>query len=154
MPREWMPESLWEKVKHHMPIPCVDVLLENNHGEILLGWRRILPYRNVWALVGGRIFRGERLETAAARIIAQYGMSTRNMFLVGVFPIRFPSRADISVCIAGTFPEGKATPDGLEFSSFRWTKRLPKRIGANYGRMIKQWWKMKNTRDVLKFSRL
>ena len=151
---QWMPDHIWNLVRRYVPIPCIDVLLENSEGETLLGWRRIPPYRNVWALPGGRLLKGERLEAAASRILADYDLSARQFFQVGVFPIRCPSRSDVSVCIAGLSPMGKAIPDGREFSSFRWTKQLPPKLGTNYRRMITRWHKMKSRPQALRFARL
>ena len=34
---EWMPNKLWNQVKRYMPIPCVDVIIEDSRGEVLLG---------------------------------------------------------------------------------------------------------------------
>lgn len=149
-----MPDGLWNQVKRYMSIPCVDVLLEDSRARVLLGWRQILPYRNVWALPGGRIGKGERLQTAARRILAEYGLSARELFLVGVFPIRFPIRSDLTVCIAAKYLKGQARADGIEFSSFQWTRQLPRRLGANYRRMIVRWKKMKRDPQVLRFNRL
>ena len=153
-PGEWMPDRLWNQVKRYMPIPCVDVIFEDSKGRILLGWRKIAPYRNVWALPGGRIYKGEPLQAAAKRILAEYGLAARELFLVGVFPIRFPSRSDLPVCVAARRPEGSAKADGREFSRFRWTKRLPRGLGTNYRRMIAQWNKTKRNPTVLRHSRL
>ena len=149
-----MPDRLWGQVKRYMPIPCVDVIVEDSNGRILLGWRRILPYRNVWALPGGRVGKGERLHAVAERILAEYGLAARNLFLVGVFPIRFPSRSDLSVCLATNHSTGEAKPDGIEFSNFQWTIALPRRIGANYKRMIMQWNNVKRKPQALRFSKL
>jgi ADP-ribose pyrophosphatase YjhB (NUDIX family) len=149
----WIPEQLWLQVKRHIPIPCVDVILENSQAQILLGWRLIPPYREVWALPGGRIYKGENLEAATKRILAQYDVTFSDLFLVGVFPIRLVSRSDFTVCVAGEYLSGVARPDGKEFSSFRWTKRFPK-MGANYRRMISMWLRMKRKRQVLQFNKL
>ncbi|MGD0690051.1 MAG: NUDIX domain-containing protein [Candidatus Bathyarchaeia archaeon] len=151
---EWMPDGLWNQVKRYIPIPCVDVIVEDSKGRVLLGWRQIPPYRNVWALPGGRIGKGERLQTAARRILAEYGLSARDLFLVGVFPIRFPLRSDLPVCIAAKHLKGQARADGSEFSNFRWTRQLPRALGANYRRMIARWNKMKRDPQVLQFNRL
>src|SRR5208283_4933583 len=151
---DWMPDKLWDQVKRYMPIPCVDVIVENSRGQVLWGWRRILPYRNVWALPGGRVGKGEQLQAAAERILAEYGLAASNLFLVGAFPIKFPSRSDLSVCLATNNSTGDAKPDGIEFSNFQWAKSLPRRIGANYQRMILRWKEMKRNPQVLRFSRL
>jgi ADP-ribose pyrophosphatase YjhB (NUDIX family) len=150
----WMPSKLWSQVKRYMSIPCVDVLLENARGEILLGWRRIPPYRDMLALPGGRVGKGENLQAAATRVLAEYGLAARELYLVGVFPMKFPSRSDFPVCVAGRYPRGEARPDYMEFSSFYWTRQLPKGLGANYRRMMMKWRKIKRKPQVLRFNRL
>ncbi len=149
-----MPSTLWKQVKRHMPVPCVDVILQKRHGEILLGWRQIPPYRYVWALPGGRLYIGEDLRTAARRILAEYSLSAHDLHFVGVFPIRFPSRFDLAICVAGAHSSGQPKPDGNEFSSFRWTRRLPSRLGANYRRMIMRWHQTTRNPQILKFNKI
>lgn len=149
-----MPNKLWNQVKHYMPIPCLDVILEDSEGKVLFGWRQIPPYRNVWALPGGRVGKGERLQVAAQRILAEYGLAAQDLFMVGVFPVRFPSRSDLTVCLAARGLKGEARPDGDEFSSFRWTTRLPSGVGANYRRMILQWNRIKHDVQVLRFLKI
>lgn len=150
----WMSNKLWNQVKQYMSIPCVDVLVENSKGETLLGWRRIPPYRNVWALPGGRVGKGENLQGAAKRILAEYGLAARKLYLVGVFPMSFPSRSDFPVCVAAKHPVGQARSDGKEFSSFCWRKQLPEGLGANYRQMIVRWHKIKREPQVLRFAKL
>jgi hypothetical protein len=135
----WMSDKVWRQVKRSISIPCVDVILENAKGEILLGWRKIPPYQNVWALPGGRILKGETLRNAARRILDEYALAAGRLYLVGAFPVKFPTRADLTICLASMQPRGAPHPDGVEFSSFKWTKTLPSKIGANYRRMILKW---------------
>jgi ADP-ribose pyrophosphatase YjhB (NUDIX family) len=151
---DWMPDKVWRQVKRLIPIPCVDVLLENSKGEILVGWRRIPPYQNVWALPGGRVYRGESLRDASMRILAGYGLSSGSLFVVGIFPVKFPTRADFTVCLASNKPKGLARPDGYEFSSFKWKKRVPSKIGANYARMILKWQRLRRNARALEFAAL
>jgi 8-oxo-dGTP pyrophosphatase MutT (NUDIX family) len=152
--RGWMPTRLWNQVMKNMSIPCVDIILENRHGEVLFGWRRIEPYSNVWALPGGRLLKGEKLHSAAARILSEYALSASNFHLVGVFPINFPTRSDIAICLASRQFEGVATPDGFEFSNFQWANKLPERLGANYRRMIMRWRRLKQETRALRFAGL
>jgi ADP-ribose pyrophosphatase YjhB (NUDIX family) len=152
---QWIPEGIWKQVRIHIPIPCVDVIVENAKGEFLLGWRCIQPYRNVWALPGGRLLKGEPLQHAVSRILAEYSLRASDLYLVGAFPIRFPGRSDVPICIAAKHKGGTAEPDGNEFSRFLWTKKPPSRLGKNYGRMIAKWLrirKLPNTRLVNKIS--
>jgi len=149
-----MSTRLWSQVKKNMSIPCVDIILENRHGGVLLGWRRIEPYSNVWALPGGRLLKSEKPQSAAGRVLSDYGLSASNFFLVGVFPINFPTRSDLTICLASRHIEGVARPDGFEFSSFRWADKLPNRLGANYRRMIVRWRDLKRETRALRLAKL
>jgi ADP-ribose pyrophosphatase YjhB (NUDIX family) len=151
---EWMPDRVWRQVKRSIPIPCADILLENSKREVLLGWRKIPPYRNVWALPGGRVHKGERLREMSSRILSEYNLSVDNLFLVGIFPVKFPTRADFTICLASDTPEGEARPDGYEFSSFKWTRNLPSKIGANYARMIIKWRLLRGNPQALRFAEI
>ena len=146
-----MPKRVWSQVKRCLPIPCVDILLENPKGEVLLGWRKISPYSNVWATPGGRMGRSESLRRAADRILLEYGLRAGNLFLVGVFPVRFPTRADVTICLASNEPGGQPIADGYEFSSFRWVKNAPAKTGSNYGKMIRRWRLLRRTPQALNY---
>lgn len=151
---EWIPEHVWLQIKRSIPIPCVDVLLENSNGRLLLGWRKISPYGNVWATPGGRVLRGEGLRNAAHRILSEYGLTARNLFLVGVFPVKFPSRADVTICVASNRPAGMPIADGYEFSSFRWVREVPSKTGANYVKMILRWRLLRRSVQTLRFAKI
>jgi ADP-ribose pyrophosphatase YjhB (NUDIX family) len=47
-----LPTRVWRLMMRSMPIPCVDAIVERD-AKILIGFRAIEPYRNVWALPGG-----------------------------------------------------------------------------------------------------
>ena len=147
-------DSEWRKIKASMPIPCVDMILENKGGKVLLGWRLILPYRNVWALPGGRVLIGENLTDTSRRILGEYHVSPGALYLVGVFPVNFTTRSDISICLASRNHVGEPNPDGHEFSRFKWCGRLPKKLGANYVRMILKWRAMSRDAALLKFGKI
>ena len=153
-PDEWMSERVWRQVKHSVSIPCVDVILENSQGAVLLGWRKIPPYCNVWATPGGRMGRGENLRNAANRIISEYGLTAANLFLVGVFPVKFSTRADVTICLASNMPSGNAVADGYEFSSFNWARNIPAKTGGNYLKMIRKWRRLERNLQVLSYLRI
>ena len=118
-----------------MPIPCVDVICVNDKKEILYGWRIIPPYKNVWALVGGRIFRDEKPTDAVRRNLKAHGIEADELIMNGVFSANFGWRHDISISYVAT----KSTEPkrlGSEFSRFDWRSEVPSRIGAMYRRMI------------------
>lgn len=153
-PRAWLSASRWKTVIASTPIPCLDIILENNRREILLGWRLIRPYSKVWALPGGRIRLGEDLMDASKRILREYHLSARDLYLVGVFPVNFKTRSDISICLASRDHVGEPLADGFEFSRFKWSRGLPERLGANYRRMILKWRAISSRPELIKFNRI
>lgn len=50
------------------PIASIDLIITNKANRVLLGYRTNRPARNTWFVPGGRIFKGERIADAIARI--------------------------------------------------------------------------------------
>lgn len=125
-----------------MPIPCVDVVIERQ-SKVLIGFRAIPPYRNVWALPGGRILKHEYPKDTVRRTLDEIGVTARIRNFVGLFPVMFPRHAlkryDITLCYKAEWIAGDPKP-GSELLRFRWVSpgRLPTHIGANYRRMIRE----------------
>ena len=123
-----------------MLIPCVDVIVEKD-AKVLLGFRTIRPYKNVWALPGGRIRKREYPEDTVERDLDEIGVSAEPEGFVGVFPVRFPrhpqKRYDITLCYRYTWrdDEPRSTRELIRFGWFS-SVSLPKRTGANYRRML------------------
>lgn len=62
-----IPEEIYQTVLRTMPIPCVDLIVFNGAGEVLLVRRTNEPARGHWWFPGGRVHFGETRETAARR---------------------------------------------------------------------------------------
>jgi len=105
---KWLDEELWNKVKLRLPIATLDIIFERDE-KVLYGYRRIPPYRNVWAFIGGRILFGEGLSDTIRKISTEYGMRVDKAYLVGVFPITFRARSDIAIAVAA--PDSYGEPD-------------------------------------------
>ncbi len=60
-------ENLYKEVLDKMPIPCVDVVIKNKKGEILLIKRLNEPEKGIWWVPGGRINKNESIKKAALR---------------------------------------------------------------------------------------
>jgi ADP-ribose pyrophosphatase YjhB (NUDIX family) len=151
---DWIPTKLWNKITERMPIPCVDIIFQRPDGRILYGWRLIPPYRNVWALLGGRIIRGENLLQSASRIAKEYGLTFERLYLNGVFPVNFPKRSDIVISLVARHISGKPRVDEFEFSKFTWSRTPPKRLGKNYLRMVRKWNHVAESNDFLTRNRV
>ncbi|MHB8700387.1 MAG: NUDIX hydrolase [Nitrososphaerales archaeon] len=151
---KWIPAPMWKQVTRYMPMPCMDIIFQKNDGSILFGYRIIAPYMNTWSLVGGRILSGERLESSAKRIGKEYGMSFKELYLVGVFPKTFESRSDIVISVAACDLGGEAIVEGKEFSNMVWRKREPSGLGSNYHLMFSKWMKVKESKEFLRLNRI
>lgn len=141
LPEGLLPKSEWKEILRSMPIPCVDVVVDKD-GKALLGFRRIRPYKNVWALPGGRIRKREYPQDAAERNLREIGISTEPDGFIGVFPVKFPrdpeKRYDITLCCRYRWRSGEPM-DTTELARLRWfsPRGLPERTGTNYRRMIR-----------------
>ena len=136
-----LPEEDWRNVLRWMPIPCIDVIVQRD-AKVLIGFRDIIPYKNLWALPGGRILKNENPRDAVKRNLREIGVSAAIEGLVGVFSVRFPMhpqrRHDLTLCYRARWKSGipKATS---ELTRFRWisARQIPADMGTNYKRMIR-----------------
>jgi ADP-ribose pyrophosphatase YjhB (NUDIX family) len=151
-----MPDPLWKKALQFLPVPCIDIIFEQPHsGAILLGYRKIAPYKNVWALVGGRMLYGESLRNGITRIAQEYGMSCNGeLYLIGVFPVAFQWRSDVAVAVAAPNAKGLPHAEGKEFSRFAWKQTLPKNTGGNYKLMVKKWRAVRKSKEFFNLNRI
>jgi ADP-ribose pyrophosphatase YjhB (NUDIX family) len=62
-----IPEDLYGRIKRVMPIPCVDLVVQDDVGRRLLLLRRNEPAAGQWWFPGGRVLHGERRRDAAER---------------------------------------------------------------------------------------
>jgi ADP-ribose pyrophosphatase YjhB (NUDIX family) len=139
----FMSERCWREVLKKMPIPCVDTIVWKRN-TFLMGWRTIQPYKNVWALLGGRISRGESFSETVIRQCRESGLTVRKPYFLGVCPVKFSSRHDITICMAAQWKSGNPTSTN-ELSRYMWFEADEideiKPIGGNYRKMLRDWWK-------------
>jgi len=138
---QWIARNCWTEVTKKMPIPCVDTIVWKKNA-FLMGWRTIPPYKHVWALLGGRMTRGESFAQTAIRHCRKSGIEIHKPCFVGVYPIKFPSRHDITVCLSAKWKSGSPVST-IELSRYRLFEinRLHeiRPIGTNYQRMLRDW---------------
>jgi colanic acid biosynthesis protein WcaH len=60
-------ETLYREIIKVFPIPCVDLMIENENGELLLLKRRNNPAKGFWWFPGGRVLKDESRKLAAER---------------------------------------------------------------------------------------
>jgi ADP-ribose pyrophosphatase YjhB (NUDIX family) len=62
-----VPEELYSRIVQVMPIPCVDLLVTDREGRVLLIKRKHEPAAGQWWFPGGRVHFGETRAAAAVR---------------------------------------------------------------------------------------
>lgn len=74
-----------------MPVVSVDLIVNDEHGQVLLGKRRNRPASGYWFVPGGRLFKREDLDTAVRRISRQeLGQELALVRVLGVYHQRYP----------------------------------------------------------------
>lgn len=83
--------ELYSKIKACLPIPCVDLIVKEAEGAILLVLRRHPPAAGQWWFPGGRVHFGEsRLEAARRKLRQECGLSGGRIREVGTFDVLLP----------------------------------------------------------------
>src|SRR5690606_15318954 len=70
-PPERLPAEVFASVVAHAPLVSIDLVIEDAHGQILLGLRKNPPARDHWFMPGGRIRKGEKLDDAFTRLMLE-----------------------------------------------------------------------------------
>lgn len=75
----FLPDDLYTSMLDLLMIVCVDIVVMLPDGRILIGKRSREPAKRWW-IIGGRMWRGESFEEAAARnILRELGISITNL---------------------------------------------------------------------------
>jgi len=80
-----IPAEVYQNIIAVLPILCVDIVVRNPQGEYLVVKRTNEPKKGTWWVIGGRVFKGETLEEAAARKAKE----ELNVELTGLCPIGY-----------------------------------------------------------------
>lgn len=79
-----IPEETFATCLEHVPQPCVDLVVEREGGVVLVR-RQNEPARGEWFWPGGRLYKGEPLDDAAARVAREeLGLEVRVNERLGV----------------------------------------------------------------------
>jgi|TARA_B100000315_G_C14216962_1_gene424681 colanic acid biosynthesis protein WcaH len=87
---EMIPTEEYREILEKLAIPCVDVFVENDSGEVLMIKRDNEPAKGQWWLPGGRIFKRETIKDAAIRKIREeVGLELSDVAIVGAYETIF-----------------------------------------------------------------
>ena len=83
-------KELYHKISHLIPIPCVDLLVSDNTGRILMLKRKNPPAKGHWWFPGGRIFFCERrIDSVFRKLKQECGLNPETVKEVGTFDLIF-----------------------------------------------------------------
>lgn len=91
---KFLPQEEWAYCLERMPLVSIDLIVENQQGQVLLGWRSNRPAKGSWFVPGGVVRKGELLTQAFKRtLFNELGASVsdtrvdqiRNKSFVGIF---------------------------------------------------------------------
>ena len=136
--------------RHRNPFPTVDIIIEINGGIILIE-RKNPPFG--WALPGGFVDYGERLEDAVIREAKEEtSLEVDNLRLLGCYsdPERDSRMHTISTVYVGTgFGTPCAADDALNLANFR-LDSLPEQLCFDHARILTDYaaWKISHQQPV------
>jgi len=118
---------------------AVDVIIRAPGGVVLIK-RRNEPFKGKWALPGGFVGYGERIEDAAAREVKEEtGLGVKLGKLVGVYsdPKRDPRGHTVSVCYLAGRAGGRLRA-GSDAQEARIFKHIPwRKLAFDHARILK-----------------
>jgi colanic acid biosynthesis protein WcaH len=81
-------KNLYAQIKNIMPIPCVDIIIVNQDGRILLAKRTNQPAQGEWWFPGGRIHYLETRKVAAVRKLQEEcSLEAEKLVELGTFDV-------------------------------------------------------------------
>ena len=83
-----IPEDIYSQIVHQMPIPCVDILVEDDQGRVLLIKRADEPAKEQWWFPGGRVHYLEtRMQAVVRKLREECGLETSQLVEIGTYDV-------------------------------------------------------------------
>lgn len=86
----WLPDEAFKSVIQNTPLISIDLIVQNEQGEVLLGKRVNAPAKGYWFVPGGRVRKNETLDDAFFRLVKEElgiesGITRADAKFLGVF---------------------------------------------------------------------
>jgi colanic acid biosynthesis protein WcaH len=130
-----LPAGRFRALTKVLPILCVDVIVRDGRGRILLIKRLKEPMKGRWWVIGGRVYKGETLTKAARRkVLEETGVEVEILASVGYYESlsektdqgnRFRRHSVSVVFLAKMTSTPRVVLDG-QSASWRLSKTLPR----------------------------
>ena len=137
-----LPEKLFRKIYSLVPRLCVEVIINNKEGIILIK-REIKPYKGMWHLPGSTLMYNETLEQGAKRTAkSETGLDIkikRVLCNLEYFNSNFPQGHGFGIVYLAEPIKGKLK--GNKYGrDVRFFKRIPKNIIKKHKNLIKKYY--------------
>lgn len=87
----YIPEDIYVQIVRLMPIPCVDLLVEDEKGRILMIKRANEPAKGQWWFPGGRVQHMEmRVQAAKRKLKEECGLDAFQIKEIGTYDLILP----------------------------------------------------------------
>ncbi|MEM5778112.1 MAG: NUDIX domain-containing protein [Candidatus Aenigmatarchaeota archaeon] len=136
--REPFSHKLYMKIVKVFPRITTVGIVKDRKGVLLIK-RNIEPCKGYWVLPGGVVSFNERLTEAVEREVREEtGLKVKAVKFVGYYdePKRVPGRRSIAHAFICKIIGGKIKPN-FESSEIRFFKKLPKKIGFDHRKILK-----------------
>ena len=150
---KFAPREVFDQILEYMPIPTFDIVLEYGGQGIVLVRRKIAPYKDVWALPGLRMYKGEDIDDTLQRIAEKelgLAIDTSNKVLLGQFVGKFKTehdRQDISTgYLIRVTGDQEIAINQEHFHAYRVTREIPENTGAMYRYYLREYQRLARPR--------
>lgn len=125
--------QLYRKIVKAVPILCADGVVLNQRGQYLLVKRKYEPLEGEWWIVGGRVFKGEKLRDAVKRKVKEeVGIEARILMPLGFYEEQYPAGSHgpihtLSIVFLMITDKDDITLDE-QSEDWKWADTLPERL--------------------------
>ena len=134
----WIPPSIYKEITKRIPILCVELIIYNKDGKVLLLKRKLPPLQGSWWLPGSGVRLDEKLEKAAVRVAAEeLGLKAGDLRLIrqtGIMQMFFrrgyfenPCHTVSIVFLMMLEGEREIRLD-FQSADYKWTSDIPKHL--------------------------
>lgn len=137
-----IPEEDYKQILKSMPICCVDIILVRDN-KYLLVKRTKEPAKNLWWVIGGRLFKNETIKDCAIRKAKEeVGLNGEFKKIMGVYetifdkgPFGFPVHTVNVMCLL-KYKSGDVTLD-KNHSHLKWMSKIDESLNPDIRRFLK-----------------
>lgn len=146
---KFAPKEIFEQILEWSVIPTFDLIVQYRDEGIVVVKRKIVPYKDQWALPGLRMHKEETIEDTLKRIAKQeigIDINPKKRQYIGQYVGKFKTehqRQDLSTGYLIKIDKNEEIKiNEQHFYSYKIVKAIPKNMGAMYRFYLNEYWKI------------